>query len=204
MRRCLKHIVLLVILSTLTTSCYFTSKQGLPKSPQMDQALLGMWETIPLEADQDKENGYLLFMEDTEGLIHIVAMEDYFRYTETYRGFISDINGKKYLNLKEIRMRIPTTENYFIVAYEIKNNKILEISLLNEGAMEKAVAEKKIKGTLEKNQYTSSVVLTASPEELADFFGKQKQTNILDKKLLARAKKIRRLPKFRNTNSRGD
>jgi hypothetical protein len=195
MKPILRNVCLLLALCTLTTSCYFTSKHGLPKSLEMDQTLLGMWETIPQESEKSKEKGYLLFLEDDEGSIHIVAWEGNYRYTETYRGFISEVKGNNYLNVKEIRVKTPTTEDYFIVGYEIKNKDSLEIALLNEDAMEKAIQDKKVKGVVKKGKYTSEVALTASPEELARFFGAQKQANILDKKHLVRAKKIYTLPK---------
>jgi hypothetical protein len=123
-------------------------------------------------------------------------MNHAYQYDELYRGFCSEINGQKYLNLKLIspgkENQAPAADkNYSLVHYKITGGKKLEITLLKEDGFRQALAKKQLKGSLpEKGE---DLVLSDSTENLVRFLRTQDQENLLDKPL-APAERTTELP----------
>jgi len=189
-------LALLSLLVFCASGCYFTSVNPLPKSPAVDPALLGWWKTLPEEKTNPQEQGYFLFLEDKDGYFQAVLVNNLYQYDELYRGFCSEINGEKYLNLKLIAMGSekagPSADkNYSLAHYKISGGKRLEITLLNEEVFKQGLTQKRLKGSLPKK--SEDLVLTDSTENLALFLRSQEPASLLDKPL-APAEKMTELP----------
>jgi len=187
---------LVMLLSLGTGACYFTSANPLPKSPAMDKELLGWWKVQPDEKNNPQEQGYFLFLEDKDGYFQAVMVDNLYQYDELYRGFCSEINGQKYLNVKQISLgnekAAPSADkNYSLIAYKITEGKRLEITLLNEDVFKQALSKQRLKGTLPKKE--DDLVLSDTTENLARFFRSQAPGTLLDKPL-SPAEKMTELP----------
>ncbi|MCD4813302.1 hypothetical protein K8S19_06375 [bacterium] len=193
--------IVMVVTTLLFSGCYFTSLHPVTENPVpgSDPALLGLWKTVATQSDNSQEENYLLFMEETDGHILVVLMEDYYRFSEIYRGFISDVNGDKYLNIKKVKsdekkhVRHSDT-GYFIVQYEITEGSQLNIRTLREAQIEKAVKQKVLAGRITRNRYTDDIRITAASERIAAYLASQTLSELLETTNMITAKKINELP----------
>ncbi|NTV52897.1 MAG: hypothetical protein HGA76_07800 [Candidatus Firestonebacteria bacterium] len=195
LKRVLK-VCVLIGWGFLIPACYFTSINPLPKSPAVDPGLLGCWKVQCDEKTPSPEQNYFLFLEDKDGFFQAVLLNDHYQYDEFYRGFCSEINGQKYLNVKQLswgneKSGPAMDKNYSLVHYKITEGKRLEITLLDEDKLKEALAKKRLQGSLPKP--SDDLVLSDSTENLAAFFGKQDPVGLLGKPL-APAEKTTELP----------
>jgi hypothetical protein len=180
------RIGLLLGIGLGTSACYFTSVNSLPMKPEFDKELLGWWQTVPDEGKSPQTLGHFLFLEDKNGFFHVILMEKNYAFDEWYRGFCSEINGEKYLNLRQISpgdgKQMPTMDKeYYLVHYKIIDHRRLETALLNEETFKQAIKNHKLKGTISARG--DDFTVTDSSENLAAFFQSCKIQELLDKDL---------------------
>lgn len=192
--RPVRSCVAFVVLCLGLTGCYFTSEHPLPKSPKLDRDLLGWWRTVP--EDPKDPPGYLLFLEDRDKTLQVVVLEGEYSYNETYRGFCSELNRGKYLDLRKLSLDAKTgdpvlAKEHTLVHYRVVGRRRLELSLLNEDLFKQAVKEGRLQGRLSNDG--NDLVLTDSTEHLAAFIRGRSQAEIPGKRL-ATAVRVTRLP----------
>lgn len=161
-------------------SCYVSSVNPLPKESAVDSSLLGLWESVPEKEVQASDKGYVLFMEDQNGMLDIAMFDENFKFTEHYRGFCSVIHGQKFINLKAVKalpdgIHVQAGEDYYTVHYQADSPDEIAIRMLNEEYFQDAILNRRVDGRKAANNY-EPVVLTASADHLLQFFIKN-QTN---------------------------
>jgi hypothetical protein len=178
-------MMLCVMLGLSLNACYFKSVNPLPPSAELDKSLLGWWRAAPDEDKNPQHQGYFLFLEDKNGLFQVVLLDQQYQFDEQYLGFCSEINGEKYMNLRQVSIgdgkRAPVVDpHYYLVHYSIKDKKQLEMSLLNENYLKQALKNKQLKGTQTKGD---DLLITDTSERLSAFLAAQPMAELLDKKL---------------------
>jgi hypothetical protein len=186
---------LVVLLNT--SSCYFTSLHPLPIKAELDRELIGCWKSLPEKDQKPQTSGWVLFLEDQNGTLQIVLMKNAYQYEEMYRGFCSEINGEKYLNVKLISLgtgvqKPEMDKNYYLVHYRIDHRKRLETRLLREEGLKQAVKDRRLQGTLLGK--SEELTLTDTTENLLAYIQAQKPEVLLGEKLFD-AEKTNQLPK---------
>ncbi len=175
----MKNKWLLLILVIGLSGCYPKFKQAVvdPEHNKLDKRLFGMWEMDKSLRDLDKDQyGFLLFLpcENRLCITFYTSANDEESDVVNFQGFASEIDGKGYINYKEVGTG--EKEDYYeLAAYQITEDRKLKLSLVDTKKLDKAVIEKKITGEVADPQNTSgissSTVVTATQEELMRFLG---------------------------------
>lgn len=184
--------------SLCLASCYVSSVNPLTKESALDKSLLGFWESLPEPDAKASDKGYLLFLEDQNGMLDIIMYEEDFKFSEHYRGFCSVIAGEKFLNVKPIKslqdgINVRAEEEFYIVNYTGNGRDEINLQLLNEEFFQSAVQSKKIAGRKPANNF-QPVVLTASAENLAVYFQENQKNNQFYRKGSIRIRRLTKAP----------
>lgn len=131
----MKKIVLslLIVITFICTACPYESAISIDKPKiAINKTLIGTWKSI--DARQEPDNYDIRKAGDF--IYHITentySKEDRSLKQKKYTAFISELDGKSYLNVKMIKdsINVTVSDNYFLYQIELKdrNLKLLPLS----------------------------------------------------------------------------
>jgi hypothetical protein len=178
----------LLIFITSLSSCVPLSKNplGKQKNAILDSNLIGTWKEYGQKSHliiaKSHGNTFTFTETYTPGLVE-----------EKYWGYVSDIRGRRFLNLKNTK---DLKSDYLLAHYTIINNKKLVISFFDLGFFKKAIQDKAIKGEITPSTVKGgeeTIRLTATTRRLKRFIRKNKNKEYLSKdpSLIKKYKKVR-------------
>lgn len=177
--------ILLLMLVIAMTACVPDSKNPLTgfDPDAMDASVYGTWfwkdklEVGYLHFGQEEESGLLkmLMVElDSSGKIDITQM----------LGHTSQLGESRYLNLKFAPPEEGISE-YIFLKYEI-SEKGLGLAFMDPSVIEKAITDKVLAGSVEKEGYVSSVHLSETSSKLQQFVRESDRELFTEMKFLPR------------------
>jgi hypothetical protein len=142
-----------------------------PSKAKMDPKLVGRWS-----GTKDKQPVFFQVSEKENGVFDAVLVaqdEKKGAVVLTFEGFSTELNGKRYMNLRPKTATDDYGEHwdvkprYLFVLYSVANGA-LSLSLMDEELMKAAVAGGKLKGRLDGDD----LILTEETAKLAEFVSK--------------------------------
>jgi hypothetical protein len=164
-----------------------------PNCEKIDAAIVGTWFW-----NEKSDSGFVHIGLNKESKLLQVIMIEYDKDgtidVSEFNGHTTSLGNNKYLNLKWVR---PSDEpkGYLLIKYETKGES-LAISLLNAKAIENAIKEGSLKGTVGKGKYAYSLSITEEQKKLQQFVLKH------DKELFQEKSNLNRL-NLPQPNSKG-
>lgn len=146
-----------------------------------DPAILGTWswqekdETIYLHMGIDKKNGgfkAVLVDHQVDGKIEI----------SEFSGHTSRLGNNTYLNLKWLKPE-DNLRDYLILKYVVTGNRF-SFDMMDNDVIKNAIAERKLKGSIHESKWLTTVRLTDTSDQLADFVIKNDKLLFKDMKSL--------------------
>jgi hypothetical protein len=174
----------LVIFLFLLSGCVLTSVNplGNPEAPVTDPDLPGLW----VRSDPSDE-GYMLITDNQDGYYSFFTLDQNYKSEDKlfYKGFVTEIGGKKFLSIKMISInrltQVIIEPEYNLAYYRIDNKDQLVLSLLSKKFFEDAVNAGSLKGEITVSKYSNtSVKLTDTTENLAAFISAQDINALID------------------------
>jgi len=135
-----------------------------------DARLWGSWMSV-------QEDGYMvvhIFATDAGGLQFAVAEHDVegIGKIDTYDGYATRLPSGDYLNV----MVTGSETGYVIGKYEVKDKDHMSVMFPESAALEQAVKDKKLPGTITDEGGVPDVRITATPEQWQAFLAQVPQT----------------------------
>ncbi len=140
----------------LCGSCYVSSKNPLssPDTATIDSQLLGRWKSL-----QENDDEILSFAPKDKHWVEVRSSE----VSEPLRAFTTRLGKESYLNVHGTE-----PDAFIIVRYRIDEADRLQISLLDQKAVEKAIENGEVQKSSQP-QDDDSTILTAPPAKLRAF-----------------------------------
>ncbi|MGD9365978.1 MAG: hypothetical protein PVH87_09795 [Desulfobacteraceae bacterium] len=138
-----------------------------PDKDLMDGSILGTWFW-----QDEVESGYIHIGLDHETKLLRLLMTEFDRdgtmEASEFAGHTSAIKGRRYLNLKYVHPAEEGVSGYLLVKYDLKDRR-LGIALMDNGTVEKAIKNGRLKGVVEKGKWSTTVRITEAPQRLRAF-----------------------------------
>lgn len=134
-----------------------------PAAAKHDTRLAGSW--ISREENEDTK---MRIRAQDAGMSELVvdSKQDPLQFTM----FVTDLDGKGYMNLKATGSQKDVGPNYLIARYELSGDgSTLSLRLTEENYLEKAIGEGKLQGKITTEGSTKNILVTESTEKLAEF-----------------------------------
>lgn len=188
MKRSMKdtsRIFLLLLLATFIAACVPDSENPLTAFDKeaMDASVYGTWFW-----KDEQESGYLHFgQEQDSGLLQLMMIElnNSGKISVTQmQGHTSQLDGKRYLNLKFVPPQDGISE-YVFMKYEV-SEKRLGLAFMDPTVIEKAIVDNVLSGSVEQEGHVSSVHLSDTSTNLQQFVRDNEQLLFPEMKSLPR------------------
>lgn len=129
--------------------------------------LLGLWQATI-------EDGmlYVHIYRNVDNWLEVVTVEqdsDGRGDTDRYAAHVSDVDGRRFINVQTDEAAGAGTMLYSIFGYEVGNDGTLSIGFLSSDLLADGVAAGKLSGNVSEDSFGRSVRLTGSGEEIARF-----------------------------------
>lgn len=175
-------ICLLAIMVSLTSCVYSKNPLGNKERAIIDPNLLGIWYMTE-EQDPETEH-YLAVSMDPDGFLKFITFDNLGTEPGEMRGYITEIQGDRYLNLQMINIKGGSREpedEYIFAHYYIDSDNQLVYAAFNTKFFEEAVEGRDIEGELpNRDKLFSSLKLTDSTENIVKFLEKHRKKDYLD------------------------
>jgi hypothetical protein len=180
----MRYVLMFALIASLS-GCVPYSDNPLtdPGQQPMDASVYGSWYW-----KDNNEVGYVHMGLDRESKLLRVFMIDFGKDGEMHAselaGHTSSFPGQAYLNLKWVS---PSDENpgYLFVKYEVRGD-VLEISLMDNEAAEKAIQEGSLKGEIISAKWFSTAHIMEEKDALQQFVAKHNEELFKEKSPLHR------------------
>ncbi len=161
---CVRNVVLLLLLSSLCLGVLGCYDSAVPlsgdKGTSFDQRLVRNWVQVPEEGKKTEYNLAVYRFHDNDYFV-IWSKEGKSKYTVFTRGFITDINGAKFMNIQDITSEEVKDRNYCFFRYEIDEQGNLVVQYIDKDS-----------SLLEDDEFTTS-------KQLNEFVKKNKDNEKL-------------------------
>jgi hypothetical protein len=101
--------------------------------------------------------------------------------TELYVGHVSEIDGRRYLNLQTVEAPADTPAPFWFLRYDRDREGRVTVRFLSTEKLASAIAEGTLAGTVEGNGLVKSVRLTGAPLEIASFLAAADPAGLFDR-----------------------
>ncbi len=178
-----RRFLWLGLVALLLWGCNIESPNPLgdPAAAVIDPDLPGIWYAV--ENEGEGAEFYAAIFQRDQGRLHIIYFSDAREEDLIYlEGFISEINGQRFLNLKLIdRYAEEDDQNYIFFPYDIDKKGQLVTRTLKTEFFTQAIEDGAIKGSVSDSEFFTSVTLDDSTQNLVAFIAKHKKEEYSEK-----------------------
>lgn len=180
-----------VLISFMFSSCIPTSKHPLSShlSASHDKRLTGTWIGRSVGAASTNESFWVHFVEAEGGLTDIVLISFEKKGADVmfFKMFPSTLGDSFFMNIKTDDTNskmLPDSskgigaEDFYIAKYDIEGD-ILKIWFINN-KIKDAITNGELKGTVEKDMWSDNIILTDTPQKIAEYIRKPEHQDCFD------------------------
>lgn len=146
---------------------HFKNALTAPGTQKMDTSLCGTWG-----AQKENESIFIHIGKEEKSELLRIAMVEFNDKSEVeisqWSGHTTQLDNKRYLNLKWLSPKEDKQDGYLIIKYET-NGDHFGFFLLEDAIVEKAVQEGRLSGKVIKEKWSSSVWVTQDQKSLQQF-----------------------------------
>ena len=160
---------LIAVLLVFVLSCVPYSEHPLtdPDPGKIDLSILGTWFW-----KDENESGFVhIGLDEKSKLLRLVMVDidkDGELEVSEYFGHTSSLDGKNYLNLKQVSPQELKPQGYIFVKYILKKNAF-GVAIMNSDVIVKAIEDGTLKGKVEKSKMDYSIFITEEQAKLQQF-----------------------------------
>jgi hypothetical protein len=146
------RVLFCLVTLLLLAGCPYESREPLsaPAGAEIDGKLLGRWK---FEDKVSKDVGFLTISQFNDGELLIVMEEEGKKSPDTMRGFVTDVDGRKFLNIQEIKGKYQERK-WMFVSYATGNcsltYRVVNDSLVPSGG-EKELGSRQVYDLIKKH-----------------------------------------------------
>jgi hypothetical protein len=168
-------------LALLLSGCLPESVNPLtPPEEALDAAeIIGLWE-----APVEDAHMYVHVLRGDESPLEIVVVghePDGSGSTDLYVGHVSEIDGRRYVNLQTADAPADAPVPYWFFRYDRNPDGTMTVRFLSSETLAAAVGEGKLTGTVEADSLGQTVHLTGEPIEIASFLAAADPAKLFDR-----------------------
>lgn len=162
----IQKVCLLIIF--IFSGCTITVEEpvGGTESIILDPGILGIWGT------EEQKGCYMILKDKEEGNRYLLLEFDikFGTSSQIFQLYVTKVNERTFLNYKPLHKSETESDNsYQFVSYSV-NDSQLKVVIPEQSIFKKAVAEKKLTGTVRESMFGNTVQLTESVSNLKEFF----------------------------------
>ncbi len=184
--------IVVVAAAIFLSGCYVATQKLPAGEDKIDEQLIGAWQALDNEGKPTNDAAFLHFLKpgDEAKPMTMVFVDD---GTTTIYEMHSIKVGKRMMFALKIMMSTQKgaeseEPDYILGFYEVKGDN-LTFNLVGAKQVKALMDAGKIKGTGGKKDY-DKITLTASPQELADFFANTDMSQLIGEDKPARARRV--------------